>query len=183
VASGGEIACPVDRPPEARVLATPCASPLPLTAADIGQIEDAEKLIAFVGGLDYDVADSPRLDHAALGLDSEDLRQQIRSVRRVGVDPVDGEVVVYLFELRSVTIALTQVIARRFRGRPESALLVLTKDFEALDFVLVDREIVPGTAWAGAPRPRTLTVPRRNPSAVDLRVLKRFTFTEADGAY
>jgi hypothetical protein len=160
---------------------------LQLTAGDIGQIENAGQVGGFFARLGYNVNGAVKLDHAALGMDSADLRQQIKHIRRVGEDPVDGDIVIYLFETRSVTVALTQSIARRFRERPESALLVLTKDYETLDFVLVERDVVPSRSPTGALRqvlrPRTLTVSRRNPSDVELRVLKRFTFTEGDSAF
>ncbi|MFQ5595761.1 MAG: DNA methyltransferase, partial [Anaerolineae bacterium] len=158
-----------------------------LTAGDIGVLENAGQVVHFFAQLGYDVDASLPLDHAALGMDTEDLRQQIRAIRRVGQDPTDGDIVIYLFEVRSVTVALTQQIARRFRERPENALLVLTSDYESLDFVLVDREVAAGKRIGSGLRqiirPRTLTVHRRNPSPVNLRVLKRFTFTEADAGF
>ncbi|RLT36734.1 MAG: hypothetical protein DWI57_14410 [Chloroflexi bacterium] len=158
-----------------------------LSAADIGQLENADQIVHFFARLGYDVDDSLLLDHASLGLDTADLRQQLTAIRRVGADPVDGDVVVYLYEARSVTVALTQQIARRFRDRPGEVLLVLTRDYESLDFVLVERENIKGgrvgSGLRQIIRPRTLTVNRRNPGPVDLRVLRRFTFTEADGSY
>ncbi|MBP8109142.1 MAG: Eco57I restriction-modification methylase domain-containing protein [Caldilineaceae bacterium] len=160
---------------------------LQFTAADIGQLENADQVVHFFARLGYDVNDSLPVDHAALGLDTVDLRQQIHAIRRVGADPVDGDVIVYLLEARSVTVALTQQIARSFRERPESALLILTEGYEKLDFVLVERELAQskrmGSSLRQVIRPRSLTVNRRNPGRVDLRVLQRFTFTEADGAY
>jgi len=160
---------------------------LRLTAGDVGQLENADRVVAFFGGLGYDVDETAGLDHGALGLDSEDLRQKIRSIRLIGSDPVDQEIRIYLFELRSVTVQLTQAIARRFRERPESALLVLTKDYDSLDFVLLDRHVTRSKGRVKAMkqiiRPRVLTVDRRKPQPLTLRVLKRFTFTEADGLF
>jgi len=115
-----------------------------LTAGDIGVLENAEQVVHFFAHLGYDVDQNIALDHTSLGMDSEDLRQQIRSIHLIGKDPEDEEIVIYLFEVRSVTVALTQTLARRFRERPESALLVLTKDYETLDFVLVERELAAG---------------------------------------
>ncbi|MCI0577975.1 MAG: Eco57I restriction-modification methylase domain-containing protein [Chloroflexi bacterium] len=158
-----------------------------LTAADLGQLENADQIVHFFARLGYDVDRAAALDHAALGLDSEELRQQIRRIRLVGADPVDGEIAIYLLEVRSVTVQLRQAIARRFRERPESALLVLTTDYETLDFVLLEKEREKSKS-RGRPfrlviRPRPLTVDRRRPRPVALRVLQRFTFTEADGVY
>ena len=157
-----------------------------LTKEDIGQLENVEQLIHFFANLGYDVDDAIPLNHAALGMESEDLQQQIRAIHRIGSDP-DEDLIIYFLQLRSVTVALTQTIARRFRERTEDTLLVLTKDFESIDFVLLDKEIAKGKARGKALRqiirPRSLTVNRRNPDPVALRTLKRFTFTEADGIY
>jgi len=157
-----------------------------LSPEDVGQLENVGQLIHFFAQLGYDVDDAIPLDHAALGLDTEDLRQQIRHIHRIASD-ADEDLIVYFFQVRSVTIALRQTIARRFRERTEEALLVLTTEFESLDFVLLDKELTKGKtrgkAFTQIIRPRSLTVNRRNPQPVTLRVLKRFTFTEADGAY
>lgn len=159
---------------------------LQLTKEDIGQLENVEQLIHFFARLDYDVDDAIAVDHATLGMDSEDLRQQIKRIHRLASD-LDQDLIIYLLEVRSVTVSLTQTIARRFRERTEETLLVFTKDYEQLDFVLLDREIAKGKTLGKALkqiiRPRSLTVNRRNPDPVAMRVLKRFTFTEADGVY
>ena len=127
------------------------------------------------------------VDHAALGLDSADLRQRIKEIRLVGTDPVDGDLSIYLFDTRSVTLDLRRQIARRFRERPGDYLLVLTNDYETLDFVLLERDVAkgqgPGKALKQTIRPRSLTVNRRKPDDVHLRALKRFRFTEEDSLY
>src|SRR4051812_39673956 len=74
---------------------------------------------------------------------------------------------------------------RALRNRAGEYLLVLTSDYDSLDFVLIERELpqIPtvGLSVRGVTvRPRFLTVARRNPSAVALRVLRRFTYTESD---
>ena len=158
-----------------------------LTNTDVGQLEDADQVVHFFARLGYNVDHNILLDHAALGMDTADLRQQLKQMRLVGKDPVESDIVIYLFQVRSVTVALTQQIARRFRERPENALLVLTSDYESLDFVLVERELTAGKRLGSGLRqvirPRTLTVNRRKRDPVALRVLKRFTFTEADAAF
>lgn len=159
-----------------------------LTTGDVQQLADAAQVAHFFARLHYDVDGSIGLSHATLGLDSSDLRQQILRIQRIAADPVGGNLVIYLFEVRSLTVALTQAIARRFRDRPEDALLVLTKDYTTLDFVLLERELATGRSKLGGGlrqiiRPRSLTVHRRSPDPVALRVLKRFTFTESDADY
>jgi hypothetical protein len=64
-----------------------------LTQEDIGQLENVEQLIHFFARLGYDVDDAIAVDHATLGMDSEDLRQQIRRIHRLASDP-DGDLIV-----------------------------------------------------------------------------------------
>lgn len=115
------------------------------------------------------------------------MRQQIHKIELIGKDPEDGDISIYLFEVRSVTAKLRNDIARRFRERPENAILVLTQDYEDLEFVLLERILSRSqsrrTALKQAIRPIPLTVSRLHPDPVALRVLKRFTFTEEDAAY
>jgi len=157
-----------------------------LTARDIAELENSERVIHFFSTLGYDVDHSQRLTHASLGMDTEDLEQRVRKITRIAADP-DDEIQIILFEVRSVTVALTHAIAQRFRQRPGNYLLVLTGDYETLDFVLLERIKTEGKGTGGLPRyvirPRILTVNRRNPGVVALRVLKRFTFTESDALY
>jgi hypothetical protein len=84
-----------------------------------------------------------------------------------------------------VTVADARALASIFRNRAGNFLLVLTVDFDRLDFVFVERIPVDGqTSTIGTQqpkvRPRTISVERRKPERVQLRVLRRFTWTEAD---
>ena len=99
----------------------------------------------------------------------------------------EGLFQVYLFELTSVTISNTRPLARAFRNLTGNFLLVLTSDYERLDFVLLEKYLpVDGDGGTSisqkqvSVRPRFLTVERRKPGRVDLRVLRRLTWTEAD---
>lgn len=157
---------------------------LVLTAAHVGQLENADEVIRFFAQLRYDVDDAAEIPHQALGLEGDDARLDVKRLWRVGSDPDMGELVIYLMEVRSVTVALVQRIARRFRERSEQPLLVLTSDYETLDFVLIDRTAEssnqPGKPFRFVIRPRQVTVARRRPTPVNLRVLRRLTFTEID---
>ncbi len=113
---------------------------------------------------------------AALSLNRE-LTNATRRVERLV--SVEGALEIYLFELTSVTVAHTRALMRAFRDRGAEFLFVLTDDYRRLDFVLLDREVRLGARTALA-RPRTLSVDRRDPGPVDMRVLRRFTFTEVD---
>ncbi len=161
---------------------------LQLLASDIRQLESANEITRFFARLGYNVDGRINIpDYAVLGLGSADLRQQIHKIELIGHDPADGDITIYLLEVRSVTAKLRNDIARRFRDRPENALLVLTKDYEQLEFVLLERVVLRsqnrGQALKQTIRPIPLTLNRLNPEPVALRVLKRFTFTEEDAAY
>ena len=155
-----------------------------LTAGDIGLLENATQIISFFARLRYDVDNAAPLSHAALNMDTDELRYQVRAIYQVATDP-DEEIRVYLMEVRSVTVRLKHMLAQRFRNRPELPLLILTDDdFETFDFVLLERALAKSAALGQAAkqviRPRSLTVSRRNPEPVALRVLRRFTYTESD---
>jgi hypothetical protein len=121
-----------------------------------------------------------------MGITAESLQRQIVHIERIAVQEEGAQPLnVYLIELTSVSIAATQGLARVLRNRAGNYLLILTDDYERLDFVLLERSL-PATSRVAMSirqvtvRPRILTVNRRNPSQVQLRVLRRFTHTESD---
>lgn len=155
-----------------------------LTAPDIQQLASADALAAFFAGLGYDTSARLPQTAPAMGITAESLRRKVRRIERLA-DLEHGALQVYLVELDSVTLAAVQGLARVLRNRAGEYLLVLTSDYEQLDFVLLERELptTPATALSTprvTVRPRVLTVSRRNPGKVALRVLRRFTNTEAD---
>jgi hypothetical protein len=159
-----------------------------LNASDIRQLENADEMAHFFAKLRYDVDARINIpDYAVLGMGNADMRQHIHKIELIGKDPVDRDINIYLFEVRSVTAKLRNDIARRFRERPENAIVVLTEDYEELEFVLLDRLVSKSqsrrVALKQAIRPIPLTVNRLHPKPVVLRVLKRFTCTEEDAAY
>ena len=160
----------------------------PLDSSNIRQLENADRVAGLFHHLRYDITERTNIpDYTVLGMSGEDMRQHIQKIELIGKDPADGDIVIYLFEVRSVTAKLRNDIARRFRERPENALLVLTKDYQELEFVLLERIVSRSqsrrVALKQAIRPIPLTVNRLNPDPIALRVLKRFTFTEEDAAY
>lgn len=160
----------------------------PLDSSNIRQLENADRVAGLFHHLRYDITERTNIpDYTVLGMSGEDMRQHIQKIELIGKDPADGDIVIYLFEVRSVTAKLRNDIARRFRERPENALLVLTKDYQELEFVLLERVVSRSqsrrAALKQAIRPIPLTVNRLNPDPIALRVLKRFTFTEEDAAY
>src|SRR2546421_1812050 len=161
-----------------------------LSRDDIQLLSTRDALAALFAKLGYDTNDRLIQNVAAMGFTSDNLKSAITHIERLASQ--DARMFeVYLFELKSVTIATTQGIVRAFRNRPGDYLLVLTDDYNRLDFVLVQRyssELPKPQESFGLPsaskqvgvRPRILTVYRRNPDDVALRVLRRFSYTESD---
>ena len=157
-----------------------------ISVADIQTLATRDGVAAFFAALGYRTDNRQTQSVSAMGITAGSLARQIKHIERIavnddGAEPLDS----YLIELSSVTIAATQGLARALRNRAGNYLLVLTDDYERLDFVLLQRSL-PGTptspmaARQVSVRPRILTVNRRDPSQVQLRVLRRFTYTEPD---
>ena len=157
-----------------------------ISVADVQTLATRDGVAAFFAALGYRTDSRQPQSVSAMGITAGSLSRQIRHIERIavhddGAEPLDS----YLVELTSVTVAATQTLARALRNRAGNYLLVLTDDYERLDFVLLQRSL-PGTptspmaARQVSVRPRILTVNRRNPSPVQLRVLRRFTYTELD---
>lgn len=112
----------------------------PLDISNIRQLENADRIAGLFYHLRYNITERINIpDYTLMGMSGEDMRQYIQKIELIGKDPADGDIVIYLFEVSPVTTKLRNDIARRFRERPENALLVLTKDYQELEFVLLDR--------------------------------------------
>ena len=109
-----------------------------LSRDDIQLLSSRDALAALFAKLGYDTNDRLIQNVAAMGFTSDNLKSAITHIERLASQ--DARMFeVYLFELKSVTIATTQGIVRAFRNRPGDYLLVLTDDYHRLDFVLVER--------------------------------------------
>ncbi len=157
-----------------------------IATAEVQALAARDGVVGFFAALGYRTDSRQPQSAAAMGITASSLERQIRHIERVavhddGAEPLD----VYLIELTSVTVAVTHALARALRNRAGNYLLALTDDYERIDFVLLQRYLraishSPMTTQQVAIRPRVLTVNRRDPTQVQLRVLRRFTYTEAD---
>jgi hypothetical protein len=166
-----------------------------LQAAEVQQLAGRDALAAFFARLGYDTNNRIVQTADALGLNSDSLKPVVTHIERLASQDA-GLFEVYLFELKSVTVKTTQNLVKNFRDRMGDYMLVMTDDYQRLDFVLVERyqsdaNRTPGgtgtgtgplspTATRVSVRPRVLTVQRHNPDAVAMRVLRRFSYTEPD---
>lgn len=151
---------------------------------DVQELSGRDQVAAFFARLGYGTDARLAQSPANIGITSESLTRQIKHFERIADQ--ENLLQVYLVELSSVTLAATRGIASALRDRAGNYLLVLTQDYDRLDFVLVEK-IAPRTEPAMSigqkqitVRPRILTVERRNPSTVAVRVLRRLSYTEQD---
>jgi len=159
-----------------------------LKSPDIQVLSSRDSIAAFFSSLGYNTDDKSgariKQSVSALGITPDTIAKTIKHVERLA-DQENGTLQVYLFELSSVTVMAIRALARAFRDRAGKYLLVLTSDYESIDFIFLER-ILPaakdgGIATKGvAIRPHILTVKRRDPGTLALRVLRRFTYTESD---
>lgn len=146
---------------------------------DIQVLSNRDNVAAFFATLGYQTDARLVQSPANIGVTAESLARQITHIERIADH--EGLLQVYLVELTSVTLAATRGIAAALRNRAGNYLLVLTHDYERIDFVLVEK-LAPrldqgqtiGQRQVSV-RPRILTVERRNPTKVDLRVLRRLS--------
>ncbi len=152
---------------------------------DIQALNDSKAISAFFARLRYNTNVHIIQSPGNLGINAEGIVRSIKNIELIADQ--DGLFQVYLFELTSVTVGNILALGKAFRNRAGNYLLVLTSDYERLDFVVLEKYLPPGKgSGIGASqkqvgiRPRVLTIERRKPSRIHLRVIRRFTWTESD---
>ncbi len=156
-----------------------------LMPRNVQELNNPDGIAAFFSNLGYNTDERTIQTPENLGISAESTIRPIRHIELIASQ--EGLLQIYLFELTSVTVSQTRALARAFRNRAGNYLLVLTSDYERIDFVLIERYSPPATAESTGigqrqvgVRPRALTIDRRKPSTVHIRVLKRFSYTESD---
>ena len=138
-----------------------------ISVADVQALATRDGVAAFFASLGYRTDSRQPQSVSAMGITAGSLLRQIKHIERIavhddGAEPMDS----YLIELTSVTIAATQGLARALRNRAGNYLLVLTDDYERLDFVLLQRSLpfYAGVAHGGASGVGTASYPHGQPS-------------------
>jgi hypothetical protein len=149
-------------------------------------IRNADGVAALFAELGYRTEARITQTAEVLGITAESATPHIKKIERVADQ--DGLLQVYLFEVTSLTQALTQTVVRAFRNRAGQYLLILADDYDRLDLVLIERQLPTSKTEGLVPkqvtlRPRVVSVDRQNPSRVHLRLLRRLTYTESDPQY
>jgi hypothetical protein len=142
-----------------------------------------QQLLASLG---YDTSEPSEQTAASLGV-AERSQHLIRNVCRVAAERLSPglppALQVYCFETTALTVELRKALVAAFRNKPANALLIAaTRDFDPLDFVLVEKDSQaggPGGARVAVSH-RLMSVDRRNPSRVHLRVLEQMSRADTD---
>jgi len=108
-----------------------------LTPHDVQALNGADAVAALFARLGYNTAARTLQTPSNLGMTAEGTTRPINKIELIA----DQEALfqIYLFELASVTISHTRALARSFRNRAGNYLLILTSDYEYLDFVLLEK--------------------------------------------
>src|SRR5690348_17063448 len=89
-----------------------------LAPAEIQDLTSPDALTALFAKLGYDTNARISQSALAMGITNEDLRLSIKHIERLASNGNGGiSLQVYLFELKSVTVAATRAIVRTFRDR------------------------------------------------------------------
>ena len=156
---------------------------LDLMTKDLAGLTSPDALTAFLSRLGFNTSRRTVLTPASLGL-SGDTAAAIRSIELLAEDE-EGFLRVLFAQPRSLTAKVRNDLVRVLGKSNVDHLLILASDFDTLEFVLLDKRKTRsrrGRRRRAQSRscPRSISVNRRKPTRLDLRTLRRFTWTRQD---
>jgi hypothetical protein len=129
----------------------------------------------------YDTTKRVAMTTEAIGIADGD--GAFRHIELLSEDP-EGFLRVVFAQVRSVTAKARNDLVRALGKFSQDHLIVLTSDFQVLEFVLIDkvkrRQHGPAAMAAYKPVPKVYSVQRKAPTRDDLKLLRRLTFTQRD---
>ncbi len=161
----------------------PHAADLNLTPKDLQGLTSADAVAQFLATLGYDTSRRQPLTAEAIGLSGE-AAAPIRDIE-VLADDAEGFLRVVFVRLRSLTAKSRNDLARVLGRSNVDYLLILTSDFDTLEFVLLEKRRRQSRGPVDIQRiqvvPLSFAVGRKEIGARQLRTLRRFTWTGRDG--
>ena len=156
---------------------------LNLTPKDLQGLTSADALVAFLTTLGYDTGRRKQLSPEAIGL-AGDAATPVRAVEMLAED-AEGFLRIVFVHLRSLTAKSRNDLARVLGRTNVDHVLILTSDFDVLEFVLLHKRRRdthgPGDLQRIQVVPLSLAVPRKAVGTRQLRAVRRFTWTGRDG--
>ncbi len=155
---------------------------LDLTAKEVTELASPDAITAFLTKLGYDTADRTALSPEAVGLSGESA-SAIKKIELLSEDPEQFLRVVFA-QPKSLTAKVRNDLVRVLGKSNVDHMLILASDFDNLEFVFLDKRKKEQKGPVAGERiqvvPKTINVSRRNPTRLDLRTLRRFTWTCKD---
>ena len=153
-----------------------------VTAQDLAALSSADAVAGFLDQLGYDTSKRAALTPQALGLtDSDDAFQNLELLS----EDDEGFLRIVFAQVRSITAKARNDLVRTLGRFSQDHLIILTSNFQVIEFVLIDkikrRRYGPAAMAAYKPVPKVYSVHRKAPSRLDLRIIRRLTFTQHDG--
>jgi hypothetical protein len=177
--AAGRIGC---RGLKCGVSPVPHATDLDVTPKEIIGLASPDALTAFLAKLGYDTADRTLLSPEAVGL-SGDSANAIKRIELLSEDPEQFLRVVFA-QPKSLTAKVRNDLVRILGRSTLDHLLILASDFDTLEFVFLDKRKREQKGPVASERiqvvPKMISVNRRNPTRLDLRTLRRFTWSCRD---
>jgi hypothetical protein len=153
-----------------------------LTAKEVAELTSPDAVTAFLGKLGYDTARRALLTPEAVGLSGESA-SAIKRIELLSEDPEQFLRVVFA-QPKSLTAKVRNDLVRVLGKSNIDHLLILASDFDTLEFVLLDKSKREQRGPARGERvqvvPKTISVNRRSATRLDLRTLRRLTWTCRD---
>jgi hypothetical protein len=160
----------------------PHTTDLDLTAKEITELASPDAIAAFLAKLGYDTSDRALLSPGALGL-SGDSASAVKKIELLSEDPEQFLRVVFA-QPKSLTAKVRTDLVRVLGKSNLDHMLVLASDFDTLEFVFLDKRKREQKGPVASERiqvvPKTISISRRTPTRLDLRTLRRFTWTCRD---
>jgi hypothetical protein len=160
----------------------PHATDLDLSPRDVAELASPDAIATFFAKLGYSTAGRTTLSPEAIGLSGE-TANAIKRIETLSEDPEHFLRVVFA-QPKSLTAKVRNDLVRVLGRGTLDHLLVLASDFDTLEFVFLDKrkreQKGPATSERIQVVPKVISVNRRNPTRLDLKALRRFTWTCRD---
>ena len=155
---------------------------LDLTKKDISGLASVDAIAAFLAKIGYDTSKRSVLTPQAIGL-TEDVASATKKIELLSADPDDFLRVVFV-QLKSLTAKSRNGFVTALKKSNIDHLLICVSNFDTLEFVLLDKSAKKRSGASGQAGidviARIVAVDRKDPSKLELKVLRRLTWTCRD---
>ncbi len=154
-----------------------------LSERDISGLTSPDALMSFFSRLHYDTNARTPLTPESIGLVGE-TAGVVKNIELLSEDS-EHQLRVIFVQPKSLTAKVRNDLVRVLGKRIQDHLLILSPDFEMLEFVLIEKPKKKqkgpvASSTTRQPVAKTITINRRRPTRLDLRTLRRFTWTCQD---